>query len=105
MSYFAHIPWYASVFRGDQFGEIIGEIAETSMKYGANSYEVFRSSEDPYKFLQIVEFDEKIDFERYWEGREFRDFRARYEGYFQIPVYPVWNEQIAVDRKETSVVE
>jgi hypothetical protein len=63
-----NIPWYATVFRGDQFAVALGEIAPVSLRYGATDYQVMRSNDDRYRFWQFAHFEEKGDFERYWYG-------------------------------------
>jgi hypothetical protein len=30
-----HIPWYATLFRGDRFEQALAEIAPVAMRYGA----------------------------------------------------------------------
>ena len=90
-----HIPWYATLFRGDQLAEALKEIAPLAIRYGATSYSVYRSRDDQYKFTHAVEFNEKLDWERYWNGPEFSDWRAKYTSWFQVPVLYVWNDIVA----------
>lgn len=90
-----HIPWYATLFRGDKFADALRDIAPLSIRYGATSYNVYRSRDDNYKFVQTVEFDEKLDWERYWNGPEFSDWRAQYTSWYQVPVLYVWHDVVA----------
>ena len=39
-----------------------------ALRYGATRYRVYRSRDDRYKFLQMAEFESKVDWERYWYG-------------------------------------
>jgi hypothetical protein len=86
----AIVSWYATGFRGDGFGEALNEIAAKALGYGANSYAVYRSREDRYRFQQLASFDEHIDWERYWGGPEMIDFRVRHSGWHQVPVAYGW---------------
>jgi hypothetical protein len=90
-----YIPWYATLFRGDQFAEAIAEIAPVALRYGALDYEVRRSREDMYMFNQTATFESKADFTRYWESPEFIEFRARHSSWYQVPVLYSWYERIA----------
>ena len=90
-----HIPWYATVFRGDKFAEALEEIAPVALRYGATEQRVYRSQDDTYKFLQIATFERKVDFERYWYGEEFGDFRARHSSWYQVPVVYVWHDLVS----------
>ena len=90
-----HIPWYATLFRGDRFADALSEIAPLAIRYGATSYHVYRSRDDQYKFLQTADFEEKIQFERDWNGPEFSDWRAEHTSWFQVPVLYVWNDIVA----------
>ena len=89
-----HIPWYATVFRGDRFEQALQLIAPLAIRYGASDYEVRRSREDRYQFLQTATFREQADFYAYWEGPEFIDWRTRYSSWFQVPVVYDWNDRI-----------
>lgn len=86
MAAVVHIPWYATVFRGDKLEAALGEIAPIALRYGATSYAVYRYNDDRYKFLQVAEFESKADWERYWEGPDFIDWRIANQSYFQVPV-------------------
>ena len=84
------IPWYATGFRADAFGEALNELAAHAMRYGASSYAVYRSRDDRYRFHQFASFDEHLDWERYWAGPEMTRFRAVHSGWFQVPVSYGW---------------
>ncbi len=68
MASVVHIPWYATVFRGDKLEAALELIAPLALRYGASDYRVYRSRDDRYKFLQMATFEDKLDFERYWYG-------------------------------------
>lgn len=90
------IPWYATGFRADRFEVALNQIAEISMRYGATSFEVYRSKDDRYKFQQFVTFEDHLGWERYWEGPEMCTFRARHSGWYQVPVlYGAWTRTTA----------
>lgn len=90
-----HIPWYSTLFRGDQFADALGELAPVALRYGATEYEVCRARDDTYKFLQSATFADKLSFERYWEGPEFIEFRTRYLSWYQVPVLYYWQDRVA----------
>jgi|HigsolmetaAR202D_1030399.scaffolds.fasta_scaffold09764_3 quinol monooxygenase YgiN len=92
MAGIVHIPWYATTFRGDRLEAALAEIAPVAARYGATAYFVHRSREDGYKFLQGAVFEDKLDFERYWNGPEFTRWRAVNQSYFQVPVTYAWND-------------
>jgi hypothetical protein len=95
-----HIPWYATLFRGNDFAAALAEIAPTALRYGARDYHVYRSRDDGYKFLHAISFDSKADWERFWLGPEMRDFREEYSGWYQVPVLYVWQDVVASGRSE-----
>jgi len=90
------IPWYATGLRADAFEAALNEIAPVALRYGASSYAVYRSSDDRYRFQQLAHCDEHIDWERYWDGPEMTDFRARYSGWYQVPLLYGWWDVTAV---------
>jgi hypothetical protein len=90
-----HIPWYATLFRGDKFELALQEIAPIALRYGATEYAAYRARDDLYKFLQLATFEHKLDFERYWNGEEFTSWRADYSSWYQVPVVYGWQDLIA----------
>ena len=102
-----HIPWYATLFRGDAFEAALTEIAPVALRYGATDYRVYRSRDDMYKFLQMATFEDHGGWDAYWYGPEFIHFRAQYSSYYQVPVLYVWNDLViqgAIDQAPTSVL-
>ena len=89
------IPWYATVFRGDQFVEALQEIAPLAIRYGATDFQVYRSRDDRYKFLHASTFESKLEWERYWNGPEFIQWREKYSSWYQIPVLYAWHDLVA----------
>jgi hypothetical protein len=89
-----HIPWYATVFRGDKLAEALAEIAPISLRYGATDFAVYRGRDDAYKLLQVASFDSKLEFERYWYGEEFTYFRTDVAGWYQVPILYTWNDVV-----------
>ena len=85
-----HIPWYATLFRGDSFAEALSEFAPTALRYGATDYRIYRSKDDMYKFLHMATFEEKSQFEAYWYGPEMNNFRTVYSGWYQVPILYTW---------------
>jgi hypothetical protein len=95
MAGIVHIPWYATGFRGDQLEAALADIAQVAMRYGAKSYSVFRYNDDRYKFLQTAEFESHDEWEAYWNGPEFTDFRVLCSGWYQVPVLYGWTDLVA----------
>ena len=92
-----HIPWYATILRQDALAEEICVAARKSLRYGATQYRVHRSNDDRYKILQMVWFDNKQDWYRYWDGPEMIEFRRRNSSRYQIPIQYVWHEELAAE--------
>jgi hypothetical protein len=99
-----HIPWYANGFRADKLGSALAGIAPIALRYGARSYSVYRSQDDRYKFLQTAEFERKADWERYWLGEEFIDFRVLTSSWYQVPVLYVWHDLVVAGSLEPEAV-
>jgi hypothetical protein len=89
------VPWYATGFRADSFEAALNEVAATALRYGADSYAVYRARDDRYKFQQLASFAEHLDWERYWDGPEMTDFRVRHSSWYQVPVLYGWWDRTA----------
>ncbi|HEU4703996.1 MAG TPA: hypothetical protein VFS37_16055 [Conexibacter sp.] len=92
-----HIPWYATLFRGDKLAAAVSEVSQASIRYGATQYRVHRSRDDAYRITQMVWFESRLDWERYWEGPEMVAFRAEFSGKYQVPVLYAWHDEIVSD--------
>jgi len=86
----AHIPWYATVFRGDELAAALEEVAPIARHYGATSWSVQRSTDDAYQFRHMISFDNKADWDLFWNGTEMQRFRAHNSGAFQAPITYTW---------------
>ena len=91
-----HIPWYATGFRGDKLEAALAEIAPVALRYGATEYRAYRFRDDRYRFIQMASFEHELDWERYYNGPEFREWRADYSSWYQVPVVPAWSDLIVV---------
>lgn len=78
----------------------LNEVAATALRYGADSYAVYRARDDRYKFQQLASFNEHVDWERYWEGPEMIEFRALHSGWYQVPVLYGWWDRTGAGRIE-----
>jgi hypothetical protein len=47
-----------------------------------------------YRFNQMVSFDDKADFEAYWYGPEFIEWRTVHSSWYQVPILYTWNDLI-----------
>jgi hypothetical protein len=99
-----HIPWYATGFRHDRLAAALSDVAAVALRYRANSYSVYRYRDDRYKFLQTAEFEDHVDFERYWYGEEFTEFRALCSGWYQVPVVYGWTDLLVAGTIEPEPV-
>ena len=91
----AQIPWYATLFRGDQFAAAVAEVAPIAMRYGALDYIVYRNRDDQYKFMQCATFESKEDWEAYWYGPEMTTFKTVHSGWYQVPVLYTFADVVA----------
>ncbi|HEU0317138.1 MAG TPA: hypothetical protein VFR49_07410 [Solirubrobacteraceae bacterium] len=89
-----HIPWYATGFRSDDLAEELARVSAIAVRYNARSHVVYRARDDRYKFLQVLEFETKLDWERYWEGPEMIEFRINSSGWFQVPIVYAWQDVV-----------
>jgi hypothetical protein len=89
-----HVPWYATGLRADRLEAALADISEVALRYGARGHAIYRYRDDRYKFLQVAEFESKLDWDRYWSGHEFVDFRILCSGWYQVPVIYGWTDLV-----------
>jgi hypothetical protein len=44
--------------------------------------------------MQLATFEDKVDFERYWYGEEFSDWRRDFSSWYQVPIVYSWNDLV-----------
>ena len=93
MSSTVHIPFYATLFRGDQLHQALKDLAPVATHYGATEWSVFRYKDDQYKFLLSLDFETKDEWDRFWNGQEAIDFRVANQSYYQVPLLYGWTER------------
>jgi hypothetical protein len=93
-----HIPFYATLFRGDKLEAALAEFAPMAMRYGASTYAVHRNRDDAYKILFMATFEDKRDWDAFWDGPEARFFRAANSSYYQVPLVYTWNDAVVEGR-------
>jgi hypothetical protein len=98
------VPWYATGFRENGFGDALNEVAAVALRYGASDYAVYRSRDDRYKYQQLATFEEHLDWTRYWEGPEMTYFRAAHSSWYQVPVLYGWWDCTASGAVERAAV-
>lgn len=100
-----YIPWYATLFRGDKLAAAVTEVAAASIRYGATQYKVHRSRDDAYRITQMVWFETRLEWERYWEGPEMVALRTNHAGHYQVPLVYTWYDELAADVVEPVAAE
>lgn len=100
------VQWAINPFRGDRFEELWLPYAEAALDYGASAWAFMRSQQDQLIFTQLAWFDDKVDFERYWNSEELSEGRVRAAGLFQVPVLPHWKGVVGMGvRTEEPIIE
>lgn len=97
-----HIPWYATGLRGDGLAAVLQDVTPTALRYGATGWSLHRSKDDRYKLLQIVHFEDKLDFERWWNGPEMVEMRTITSGWWQVPLLYIPHEHLGEGRIEAA---
>ena len=70
MAEVCYIDWHVHPFRADRWFEIWEPAAQRALAFGAKSWTLTRSIDDPLLFRQTTVWDNRDDFERYWYSDE-----------------------------------
>jgi hypothetical protein len=91
------LDWHITPFRADRFLDTWEPIAAKAPAYGAKSWSLIRSKDDPLAFRQTMIWESKTDFERYWYADEVAEARAAIIGFYDIPLLPAWHTLVAAE--------
>ena len=89
------IDWRVHPFRADRWFEAWQPAAARALSFGATSWSLTRSIDDPLHFRQTSVWDNREDFERYWASDEVAAVREQVINYYNKPLLPAWFTLIA----------
>ncbi len=90
-----YLDWHVTPFRADRFLDTWEPAAAKVMAYGADSWSITRSTEDPLLIRQRSTWSRREDFEAYWYSEEISRVRAEIINMYDKPLLPVWHQLIA----------
>jgi hypothetical protein len=91
------LDWHISPFRADRFLDLWEPMAAKAPAYGAKSWSLTRSTDDPLSFRQTMVWESRSDFERYWYAEEIEHARASIIDLYDIPLLPAWHILVAAE--------
>lgn len=91
------IDWHVAPFRRDEFVAGWLTACERSRSFGARSWSLTRSEDDPLHLRQTTVWESRDDFQRYWTSEEVAAIRADLLPYFNKPVSPTWHALLGAE--------
>ena len=85
------LDWHIAPFRADRWLDLWEPAAAKMPAYGAKSWSLLRSIDDPLAFEQTSIWEKRSDFERYWFSEEIENARASVIDLYVIPILPTWH--------------
>jgi len=89
------LDWHISPFRADRWLDTWESAAARMPAFGAKSWSLTRSIDDPLAFQQTSVWESRADFERYWYSPEIEEARTKTIGCYDLPILPTWHKHIA----------
>jgi quinol monooxygenase YgiN len=90
MVHISEISWHITPFRAQRWIDLWEPAAAKATEYGALDWRIYRSTEDPLLFRQVITWKEKADFERYWYSEELSALREQIIDLYDKPLLPLW---------------
>jgi len=91
------LEWHISPFRADRWLDVWEPAAARMPAFGAKSWSLTRSIDDPLRFVQTSVWESRAEFERYWFSDEIEAARAASIDYYDLPVLPTWHTLVAAE--------
>jgi len=92
------LDWHIAPFRADRWLDLWEPAAAKMPAYGASSWSLTRSIDDPLAFQQTSLWEQRSDFERYWFSEEIAKAREQIIGYYDLPLLPSWHNLLVVEQ-------
>ena len=103
MAHISEISWHVTPFRAQRWIDRWEPAAAKATEYGAESWEIYRSVEDPLLFRHVSVWEKKSDFEAWWYSEEISQVREDIIDLYSKPILPVWNTPIVSSRTGAEV--
>lgn len=97
MAEVCRLDWHVAPFRADRWLDIWEPAAAKMPAYGARSWSLTRSADDPLAFQQTSVWENRADFERYWYSAEIEAARTASLDYYDLPILPTWHTLVAAE--------
>ena len=91
------LDWHITPFRADRFLDLWEAAAAKAPAYGAKSWSLIRSVDDPLHFQQTSVWERREDFERYWYSEEIEAARQTAIDLYDVPIVPAWHTLVAAE--------
>lgn len=90
MAYISELSWHVTPFRAQRWIDLWEPAAAKATEFGALNWRIYRSTEDPLLFRQVITWKDKADFESYWFSEEVSAIREQIIDLYDKPLLPVW---------------
>ncbi len=91
------LDWHITPFRADRWLDVWEPAAARMPAFGAKSWSLIRSIDDPLSFRQSSVWESRTDFERYWFSDEIEVARAAVIGMHDLPILPSWHTLLVAE--------
>jgi len=91
------LNWHIAPFRADRFLDLWEPAAAKMPAFGAKSWSLTRSIDDPLSFQQSALWEKRSDFERYWFSEEIERARESIIDLYDLPLLPEWHTLVAAE--------
>ncbi|MBI5310735.1 MAG: hypothetical protein HZB14_06900 [Actinobacteria bacterium] len=86
------VIWSLTPFRSDEFVDKWAPYAALAINYGAKGYLLTRQADDELIVKQYAFFENKADWDRYWNSEALCEGRASLMGHYVVPLLYTWQE-------------
>ncbi len=91
------LDWHIAPLRADRFLDLWEPAAAKMPAYGARSWSLTRSIDDPLAFQQTSIWERRSDFERYWYSAEIATARETIIDLYVLPLLPAWHTLVIAE--------
>jgi hypothetical protein len=91
------LDWHVAPWKDTRWLELWEPAAARMPAFGAKSWSLTRSIDDPLLFRQTSVWESRTDFERYWFSDEIEEARAAVIDLHDIPILPAWHSLLVAE--------
>jgi hypothetical protein len=92
------VQWNLTPFRSEKFVQELKPYAERAINFGATGFLLIQQADDELIVKQYAWFENKADWDRYWNSELMQECRAKLISHYAVPLLYTWQNIVTFNK-------